>query len=1209
MRGYGSAIFVCRQRGSFLDYDSDKLKNYLSEKLPNYMIPQNYHFMSQLPTLSNGKINRKTLQETFKGEIVEVRFSRATTETEHTLLTIWQKLFGYKTLGIEDNYFALGGDSLVATRLISEIQKIFNCKISIRAIFENPTIKALARVIDQTEHEFSSTLEIRPDLVNRYKPFPLTDVQYAYWIGRSGLYELGNVATHCYFELDTEKLDIKKAEKAWNTLIKRHGMMRVIIRPDGTQEILESVPDYQIKIQDVHALDKAGKDQALYAKREEMSHQVIDTENWPLYDVEITELGEDRQRIHISFDNLIFDGWSMFHILNEWTEIYKTGCVDKEIDLSFRDYVLGLEEIKRSSAYEADKKYWEERADHFSLAPNFPLAKTEKQITEQRFCRRSDRLSPEEWKTLKELAGEIGVTPSVLLISAYAETIRLWSDNKDFTLNLTQFDRKQIHPEVNALVGDFTTLTLLEIHDNEGKNFEMCARAIQKQLSKDMEHSSYSAVELERELKKRQGNPQGSIMPVVFTSGLGVEQWNEGKWLGKLHYNISQTPQVWLDHQVVEMDGGLCLFWDSVDELFYPGMLDEMFRAYTGLLKKLSKRPEIVKKPAISLVSAEISEVRYKANETSVKFEDKTLDELFWEVAEKWPDKEALVSTNRRMTYREIQEEALYISEQLRQLGVKKGETVGILMEKGWEQIVAVYGILFAGAAYLPIDIHNPQERIEKILNDSDTRVVLVENRTINIRNGWLEKKKCILVSGEKCNSIVKKEINKPESLAYVIYTSGSTGQPKGVMITHHSAANTIMDINSRNQVSERDVVFGISNLHFDLSVYDVFGILGAGGKVVLPSSDRVKDPAHWIELLNKEGVTIWNSVPAFVEMLVEYEEYRKLGINQNLRLILMSGDWIPVSLPDRVRGILQTVKMEALGGATEASIWSNCYKIPDTIPENWKSIPYGKPLANQKYYILNQNMENCPNWVPGNLYIAGEGIALGYLNDEEKSKEKFIIWQKTGEKLYSTGDMGRYWSDGNIEFLGRTDNQIKINGYRVETGEIENALYTTSLVKKCLVSYENDKLCAYITKKTESINAMDLQEQLSKILPEYMIPKLFYLVDEIPLTSNGKIDLSKIKNKVILSEKGKINIAETVTEKELVSIWEMIVGKKNIDIDESFFESGGDSIKIIRFINKINELYHEEISLHVIGENQTIRKLAQYIEGLNEENYLTITI
>lgn len=1209
IQGFGRVLLCSRQKKSVLDYDYKKLQAYLEEKLPEYMIPKNYHFMEQLPMLSNGKLNRKELRENFKNEATISAFSKATTVTEDKLLEIWRKLFGYTTIGTEDNYFAIGGDSLVATKLISEVQEVFNCKLSIGIIFENPTIKALAKIIEQTEQEQRNILEIQPDVENRYEPFPLTDVQYAYWIGRSGLYSLGNVATHCYFELDAEHLDIQYAEKAWNMLIRRHGMMRVIIQPDGLQRILEHVPDYQIKIQDVRELDEVGKAKALSRKREDMSHQVIDTEKWPLFDVEITELTNEKQRIHISFDNIIFDGWSMFHILNEWAEIYKSHHTEEAIGLSFRDYVIGLEKIKKTSAYEEDKKYWEKRMKHLSPAPDFPLAKTEKQIMEQHFYRRSDKLSPKEWNVLKKTAREMGVTPSVFLISAYAETIRLWSNNKDFTLNLTQFDRKQLHPEVNMLVGDFTTLTLLETRDKEGKNFEERTKSIQCQLTADLEHSTYNAVEVERELKKNQENSQEAIMPVVFTSGLGVEQWNEGKWLGKLHYNISQTPQVWLDHQVVEMDGSLCLFWDSIDELFYPGMLDEMFRTYTGLLRGIAKKPMLVKERVNSLVSAEISETRHYANETMKTFDEKTLDEMFWEMAKKWPDREALVTENRRMTYREVREEALYISEQLRNEGVKKGEIVGVLMEKGWEQIVAVYGILFAGAAYLPLDIHNPQERLEKILNDSNTRVVLVKNRTINTRNGWLEKKKYISVSGEKCSYIVKKEKNKPENLAYVIYTSGSTGKPKGVMITHHSAANTIVDINSRNQVSEKDVALGISNLHFDLSVYDVFGILGAGGKIVLPSPDRAKDPAHWIELLNKEGVTIWNSVPAFVEMLVEYEEYRKLGINQKLRLILMSGDWIPVALPDRVRGILRTVKMEALGGATEASIWSNCYEIPDVIPENWKSIPYGKPLANQKYYILDQNMENCPNWVPGNLYIAGEGIALGYLNDEEKTKEKFIIWEKTGEKLYSTGDMGRYWSDGNIEFLGRVDNQIKINGYRVEIGEIENALYATSLVKKCMVSYEKDKLCAYIIKETESINVMDLQEQLSKILPEYMIPKLFYLVDEIPLTSNGKIDLGKMKNKVVLSEKDKINIAETVTEKELVSVWETVVGKKNMDIDESFFESGGDSIKIIRFINKINELYHKDISLHVIGENQTIRKLAKYIEGLNEENYLTITI
>ena len=365
------------------------------------------------------------------------------------------------------------------------------------------------------------------------------------------------------------------------------------------------------------------KEKALDEKRAEMSHQVIQTDEWPLFDVRITKIEDQKHRIHISFDNIIFDGWSMFHLLNEWAEVYRNGKAEMPITLSFRDYVLGLEQIKSTSAYEKDKKYWEDRVETFADAPDLPLAKNESQITEQRFCRRSAKLSQKEWQSVKDAAGRLEVTPSVLLMSAYAETLRLWSSNKDFTLNLTQFDRKQLHPEVNNLVGDFTTLTLLEIK-NAGNNFAERTKAIQKQLTEDLEHTAYGAVELERELKKKTGNMRGAIMPVVFTSGLGVEQWNEGKWLGKLNYNISQTPQVWLDHQVVEMDGCLCLFWDSVDELFYPGMLDEMFRAYTGLLHTLAVHPEIMQEKTASLVTAEISEKRRQANETAAEFEEKT---------------------------------------------------------------------------------------------------------------------------------------------------------------------------------------------------------------------------------------------------------------------------------------------------------------------------------------------------------------------------------------------------------------------------------------------------------------------------------------------------------------------------------------------------------------------------------------------------------
>lgn len=790
-------------------------------------------------------------------------------------------------------------------------------------------------------------------------------------------------------------------------------------------------------------------------------------------------------------------------------------------------------------------------------------------------------------------------------MSAYAETLRRWSSNKDFTLNLTQFDRKQLHPEVNDLVGDFTTLTLLEIK-NTGNSFAERTKAIQKQLTEDLEHTAYGAVELERELKKKTGNMRGAIMPVVFTSGLGVEQWNEGKWLGKLNYNISQTPQVWLDHQVVEMDGCLCLFWDSVDELFYLGMLDEMFRAYTGLLHTLAVHPEIMQEKTASLITAEISEKRRQANETAAEFEEKTLDGLFLEAADKFPDKEALVTCSRRMTYREIKEEAFYISGQLQSMGIKKEETVAVFMEKGWEQVVAVYGILFAGAAYLPIDIHNPKERVEKILRDSGTRIILVQKQADEQDTEWLHEWDCISVSGLKTDSEYKAQENKAGDLAYVIYTSGTTGMPKGVMITHHNAVNTILDINVRYQITEQDTAFGISNLHFDLSVYDVFGILGAGGKLVLSDPEYGKDPAHWIQWLNQENITVWNSVPAFVEMLAEYEEYQRQVTSQSLRLVMMSGDWVPVSLPGRIRNLFQNVEIVALGGATEGSIWSNHFEIPEVAPEDWKSIPYGKPLANQKYYVLDQNMEDCPDWVPGTLYIAGDGIAQGYLNDKEKTEEKFVVLDRTGERLYCTGDMGKYWSDGNIEFLGRMDNQVKIDGYRVELGEIEAALRNIPTIRAAVVVEKKvgnkNVLAAVFIADSDNVNENsgydNIKSNLSKVLPQYMIPSIFQEIERFPLGSNGKIDRKKILINLAeceLKKETSVCRAENELQEKLLHIWTDIL-EQEVNLDSDFFDMGGNSLQAVRLTNLISEKFDLEVGIGELFENSTVRRMSELI-------------
>ena len=559
------------------------------------------------------------------------------------------------------------------------------------------------------------------------------------------------------------------------------------------------------------------------------------------------------------------------------------------------------------------------------------------------------------------------------------------------------------------------------------------------------------------------------------------------------------------------------------------------------------------------------------------------------------------------MTYREIKEEAFYISGQLKSMGIKKEETVAVFMEKGWEQVVAVYGILFAGAAYLPIDIHNPRERVEKILRDSGTRIILVQNQAYDQDTEWLHEWDCISVSGLKTDSEYKAQENKAGDLAYVIYTSGTTGMPKGVMITHHNAVNTILDINARYQITEQDTAFGISNLHFDLSVYDVFGVLGAGGKLVLPDPEYGKDPAHWIHWLNHENITVWNSVPAFVEMLAEYEEYQRQVTSQSLRLVMMSGDWVPVSLPGRIRNLFQNVEIVALGGATEGSIWSNHFEIPEIVPEDWKSIPYGKPLANQKYYVLDQNMEDCPDWVPGTLYIAGDGIAQGYLNDKEKTKEKFVVLDRTGERLYCTGDMGRYWNEGNIEFLGRLDNQVKINGYRVELGEIEAALRRIQGITEAFVFFKRDNaiedICAVLVEEKRYRDRIDkfYKEMLKKDLPIYMIPTEYIKTNAIPLNSNGKKDIHKI---LIVAEKNRKPIFKknnnckqlTQLQEQLLAIWREVLKIENIDINDNFFEIGGNSIQAIQITNKMTEKIGCFMDIGKLFEYPTISKIERYI-------------
>ncbi|MBQ7433959.1 MAG: amino acid adenylation domain-containing protein [Lachnospiraceae bacterium] len=1183
------------------EYAPEIIRQQLEKRLPDYMIPKVIQCCDQLPVTANGKLDRKEIAKSIVENAVKTGRQEAGTKTELALAKIWKNLFQREEIGIEDNYFELGGDSLLATRLINQVRKELQTELSIGTVFDHPTIYELAQLIENSKGAVTELEQIEADLENRYEPFPLTDVQYAYWIGRSGLYKLGDVSTHCYFELKGKDLAIEKLNRAWNAVVKRHSMMRVEILKNGQQRILEQVEPYEIAIRDCRSLSGEALEKALADTRNELANYVFDLQHGPLFHVEASLLPEDEVRLHIGFDNLIFDGFSMFYVIQEWAKYYYDENLKKDdYSISFREYVIACEKLKQSEQYKLDREYWQQEIETLPPAPQLPVKNGKE---EKGFTRRSAKLSPAQWESLKSFAQGHNITPVSMLLGIFAEVIKRWSKQPEFTLNLTQFRRLPLHPEVEKLIGDFTTLNLLRIDNEQGKNLIEKIQIIQKQLMSDLEHSLYSGVEVERALANKWNDTQGSLMPIVFTSGLGGRELNDDEWLGKLEYSASQTPQVWLDHQVMEINGGIILSWDAREDVFAEGVLDEMFSTYEKLLIALAEDHSLFTQSR-SVVSYTPGPARIAANMTSGEIAAETLDSLFINQVRKTPKAAALIWNEGSMSYETLYFKAKKLASKL--LG-EKGTVYGIYIEKSYQQIVAAVAILLSGGVYLPLDIKNPVERIGQIIRDAEVKTILTSDETDVAAGEFGVHTMKVTDEAAEFTEILESN-NSPTDLAYIIYTSGSTGVPKGVAIDHKGAVNTILDVNERICLSVDDRLFGISSLNFDLSVYDIFGTLAAGAALFIPREEDRKNPGVWGQMIAKYGVTIWNSVPAFLQMMTEYYKNHDSNEVEGLRCALLSGDWIPLDLYENMQKISPRIKCYGLGGATEASIWSNWIEIPKQIPENWESIPYGRPLKNQRYYVLNQNQEICPDYVSGMLYIAGDGLAVGYYNNPELTNLSFTWNEELQERLYATGDMGRYWKDGTLEFLGRKDKQVKINGYRVELGEIESAAKQLPDIKEAVAvlwKEENQTVLAmaYTLQSADIVlSPEEVFKQLKQSVPEYMIPELLKEMDKFPLTANGKINRKEIQLQLQIISKDKkqserICMPETEGEQIVHDIMAELIKAEKLPCDAHFFEIGGNSIIAIQVMNRLNERFHCDLGMEILFEHPTIQELAKEME------------
>jgi amino acid adenylation domain-containing protein len=1003
-------------------------------------------------------------------------------ETERVVAGIWQRLLGIDEVGVHDDFFELGGHSFLTTILVTELRQAFGVDVGIRELFEKPTVAGFAAAVAAAsvsagEVETAAALpQIVPDVGNRHRPFPLTDVQQAYLIGRGNVFALGQVSTHAYAEVDARGIDLDRLTHAYRYLIVRHDMLRAIVHPDGRQEILATVPPFEITRLDLRGRPEEEVEEELAAVRARMSHQVLPSDRWPLYELRASLLDGDRVRLHFSFDFLIGDAWSLQVLLPELSLAYHGRESElRPLELSFRDYVLALASLEESAAYRRAFDHWMARLDDFPPAPELPLAMNPEAVRKPTFVRHPGRLETAKWQRLKERAARGGLTPSGLLLSAYAEVLTAWSKSPRFAINVTLFNRLPLHSQVAELVGDFTSLTLLAIDNSKAAPFGERAQRVQTQLFEDLDHSAVSGIRVLRELSRRQGGNGPTMMPVIFTSTLTQISPREalaGLGEAELGFVISQTPQVWLDHQVLEDPLGLSYSWDVVAELFPPGMIEDMLAAYQALLERLVEEEEVWQAATPVLPPEGQLALFAAANATALPLPDDLLHAPLAVQAARAPERVAVIAGrttagDRTLTYGELDRHVEALAGRLVELGAARNTLVGVTMEKGWEQVVAVLAILRAGAAYCPIDAAWPQERRWGLYEHGEVRLVLTQPR-LDREFEWPEGVTRIVVGrepGPLAGGVAASP--SPADLAYVIYTSGSTGQPKGVVIDHRGAVNTVLDINQRFGVGSDDRVLAISSLSFDLSVYDIFGMVAAGGAVVMPGPGELREPARLSEICHRERVTVWNSVPALMEMMVGYLEGSGGTLPPSLRLVLLSGDWIPVALPDRIRALAPGAQVISLGGATEASIWSIHYPIGRVDP-SWPSIPYGRPLANQSFHVLNGRLEPCPVWVPGGLYIGGVGVAKGYWRDEERTRASFIVHPATGETLYRTGDLGRRLPDGAIEFLGREDFQVKIHGYRIELGEIEATLRRHPAVHEAVVMARKDgpgdrRLVAYL--------------------------------------------------------------------------------------------------------------------------------------------------
>lgn len=1003
----------------------------------------------------------------------------------------------------------------------------------------------------------------------------LTEVQKAYLLGRSETFR-GRTGTHIYIELEFRG-DILKLNEAFNELIRKQPMLRASVLDLEYFQINEPF-EYKIAVERAADQESEVRDRFIAAKRCELSHKLYSSNSFPFFTIEAMETALDTYYLFFSLDLLIADGMSVFQLFDQWRSLYEDVAYKLD-DMTDNLFMINqnYHEEKQSVRYKKGREYWLNKMEEMPEAPEMHL--NIDQLLESDFQRLEYSFSEDDYLKMTAIANELGVSINTIFLTLYAAVLQRWSMSNALTINMTTFKRPR-QEEYLSVIGDFTSTSLIQTNIDCAQSLRANVHKLQRTINESFRYSAFEGVEVLRELSKKSN--RSNQMPFVFTSMLF--DFRSFDPFFKLHYWISETPQVFLDCQLKLINKELNVSWDYLSRIFQPTQITDMFTSFiemiTAFLIDGDEVLERMEKQRLEKLHSRFEEYNMPALRARKCI---PIIEAYQDLLQRYSGSIAFEDLDHTITFAELDQHSDIISQKIRELKATHQLSkvrVAILTSKSVACIAEMLAVIKTGDSFCFVNPDLPEERISYITSAIHNELCIQAGEVTYIPCGL------------GASSIPKDEL-------YVIFTSGTTGRPKGISINEMAALNTIYDLHDRLSADSSDVIFNISELSFDLSVFDILSPLLIGCKTILCRgiNEFVKYKYSLPE------VTIWNSTPGLVQMLI-----KALGKENKLmamRSILMSGDFIPAQIVDAIRSTFSRsdLLIISLGGATEASIWSIYYPLSQGIDK--PKIPYGYPLTNQSMYVLDERNQLTEDFAYGEICIGGEGLANGYL-DEERTEAAFFDHEALG-RLYRTGDKGFMSREGYLEIVGRMQFELKINGYRIDLIEIANAVQQLKEVQQAKVFVKSNKnkgtlVAVYTTSGGEQLTASYMRSSLHKSLPDYMIPTTFIKVDEIPLNMNGKVDTKQLENWLGDMEATPLQ----PDEQQLLELWRQIIGPDAEELNhvyENFFDAGGDSIKLPELLHEIQALHHIPLSIEDLLNHFSLKEQAKLITERRQMN------